>query len=272
VEIGYSPLLRAMLVPDFDQRKAELCSVLQCLDESDYRHEEISWLLRTVNTLQGLQPTSIDALKLLPEYPRLLVRLLLNATEDHLAVYRLQRELPFLWLAIPVNVWQESLRAHAVRTIAALATALPEDQAVKIATPAIGEHLNRLIEEEPAFGSIFSLCHFPLPRQAEASLASLADAHVRRFGDVERRPTNESETLAAELEACGIGLSPGIQRFAWREFPSLIAPLLLGAASARGVPLRREAQWLIRRAFALDGIYCSSAYGLALKEYWTPKK
>lgn len=271
MEIACTPLLSAMLVPDFDRRHMALRSALGSIDESVNVHEEFSWILRTVNSLHGLQPTSIDALKLLPEYPRLLVRLLLNATEDHLAVYRLQRELPFLWLAIPVIIWQESLRAHAERTVSALATAIPEDQAVKIAIPAIEEHLKRLIEEEPAFASIFSLCHFPSPKQTEASLASLADAHVRRFGDVELRATNESETLAAELEACGIALPPDIQRFAWREFPTLIAPLLLGAASARGIPLKREVQWLVRRAFALDGIYCSSAYGLVLKEYWTPK-
>jgi hypothetical protein len=271
-EIARTPLVDAMLIADFDQRNNELRSVLRRIDESDDRHEEFNWLLRTTNTLQGLQPTSIDALRLLAEFPGLLVRLLLNATEDHLAVYRLQRELPFLWLAIPVSVWQDGLKRHATRTVSALATALPEDQAVQIAIPAISEQLKRLIAEEQGFAAIFNLCHFPSPVPVDASLASLANAHVRRFGDVERHPTSDAETMTVELDTCGIGLPQDIQRFAWREFPTLIAPLLLAAASARGVLLKREVQWLIRRAFSLDGIYCSSAYGLVLKEYWTPKK
>src|SRR5690606_18062115 len=66
IEIACTPLLSAMLVPDFDRRHMELRSTLGSIDESDSGQEEFSWLLRTVNTLHGLQPTSIDALKLLP--------------------------------------------------------------------------------------------------------------------------------------------------------------------------------------------------------------
>ena len=60
---------------------------------------------------RGLPATTFDALDCLPDNPAALVRLLLRTPQEEarVRIWRLEHELPFTWLLVPVQVWVEEM-------------------------------------------------------------------------------------------------------------------------------------------------------------------
>ena len=73
--------------------------------------ENWEYLADLLNVSRGLPATTFDVLDCLPDNPVALVRLLLRTPQEEARarIWRLEYELPFTWLLIPVQVWVEEM-------------------------------------------------------------------------------------------------------------------------------------------------------------------
>ena len=121
-----------------DKYDERIKAIRQCFDSlstslSDERRE-FDWLMQIVAGLRNLSPTSLDVLKTLPTVPALLIRLLLRAKDgnERLAIWQLESELPFVWLALPLASWKVAMRAECESILNALHS-IPNMEAMNFA-------------------------------------------------------------------------------------------------------------------------------------------
>lgn len=112
-------LAEASSILDMEARIAAMRRILQDMVEGggDQNWEYLADLL---DVSRGLPATTFDALDCLSGNPAALVRLLLRTPEEEARarIWRLEHELPFTWLLVPVQVWREEMTVthRAIRT------------------------------------------------------------------------------------------------------------------------------------------------------------
>jgi hypothetical protein len=114
---------------------------------------------RLPRSLNGLPASALDALKLLPSSPEALIRLLFSARDagERGAVWSLQNELPFLWLALPLPAWQTTLQSDYAAIAKALEGVFGREKAASEALARLASLRDELIVLEPALEMTFSL-------------------------------------------------------------------------------------------------------------------
>jgi hypothetical protein len=196
----------------------------------------------------------------MPSSPEALIRLLLNARDgEYGAVWSLQNELPFLWLALPLSAWETVLRNDYDAVRRALA-GIGADKAAGYALARLNGLCDKLTVLEPALETVFSraVCSFlGLPAGRSTPLPSLRDL-VNSFVIGEHHRGNDTPNdLATRL---GLRLPPEIAAVAHADFAGLFAPVLL-AASARGeLSIESDLALLVRRTLREDPVYVSAAW------------
>jgi hypothetical protein len=104
-----SSLRGAARLDDTVERRKKIAEALERMtsDESESAQSERAWLTAIICGLNGLPATALDTFKGLAKVPPALTHLLVSATraEERSAIFALERELPFLWLALPVRAW-----------------------------------------------------------------------------------------------------------------------------------------------------------------------
>ena len=112
-------LADASSVPDMEARIAAMRRILQDMVEGG-GDENWEYLADLLDVSRGLPATTFDALDCLSGNPAALVRLLLRTPreEARARIWRLEHELPFTWLLVPVRVWREEMTGthRAIRT------------------------------------------------------------------------------------------------------------------------------------------------------------
>ena len=112
-------LADASSIPDMEARIAAMRRILQEMVDGD-SDENWEYLADLLDVGRGLPATTFDALDCLSGNPAALVRLLLRTPreEARARIWRLEHELPFTWLLVPVQVWREEMSAthRAIRT------------------------------------------------------------------------------------------------------------------------------------------------------------
>ena len=105
-------LADASSIPDMEARIAAMRRILQEMVEGD-GDENWEYLADLLDVGRGLPATTFDALDCLSGNPAALVRLLLRTPEEEARarIWRLEHELPFTWLLVPVRVWREEMTA-----------------------------------------------------------------------------------------------------------------------------------------------------------------
>ena len=102
-----------------EARIAAMRRILQEMVDGD-SDENWEYLADLLDVGRGLPATTFDALDCLSGNPAALVRLLLRTPreEARARMWRLEHELPFTWLLVPVQVWREEMSAthRAIRT------------------------------------------------------------------------------------------------------------------------------------------------------------
>jgi hypothetical protein len=105
---GLGGLQRATLISRGGQRRGVVSERLDTLNEDTVEAAaDRDFLLAMITSLNGAPPAAIDALAMLPDHPTALASLAAAAeTKDELGkVWLLERELPFLWAAVPLELW-----------------------------------------------------------------------------------------------------------------------------------------------------------------------
>ncbi len=103
-------LAEAPAITNMEGRIAAMRRILQdmvgCGDD-----ENLEYLADLLDVSRGLPATTFDALDCLADNPVVLVRLLLRTPQEEARtrIWRLEHELPFSWLLVPVRVWREEM-------------------------------------------------------------------------------------------------------------------------------------------------------------------
>ena len=112
-------LAEAASIADMEARIAAMRQILQDMVEGG-DGENWEYLADLLDVSRGLPATTFDALDCLSDNPAALVRLLLRTPQEEARerIWRLERELPFTWLLVPVRVWRDEMTAthRAIRT------------------------------------------------------------------------------------------------------------------------------------------------------------
>ena len=112
-------LAEAASIADMEVRIAAMRRILQDMVEGG-DGENREYLADLLDVSRGLPATTFDALDCLSDDPAALVRLLLRTPreEARARIWRLDHELPFTWLLVPVRVWRDEMTAthRAIRT------------------------------------------------------------------------------------------------------------------------------------------------------------
>jgi hypothetical protein len=168
-------LVSALLISDYEERQREIANALSRLGSGESPNGDLNWLLDTATNLNGLPASAFDALALLPSRPEALIRLLFSARDagERGAIWSLQTELPFLWLALPLSAWKAALQVDYAAVAGALEVVFGKQKAASEALARLASLRAELIALEPAFEAIFGL--IGLPSMNATTLPSLKD-------------------------------------------------------------------------------------------------
>ena len=252
-EGGLSALEACVLAPD-TQRPAAVDRALRALAAATGNFRELRRLRETAIGLRGLSPRAIDWIAALPRHPALLGRLLLSAEPDEVpALLALERDMPFLWMALPLAEWRRAVIATHEATLAALTDAFGEDARVHASRHLAGR-MERLVGQADWFAAIHRFVGFtsPLPR----TLHDIAQEHVRLRAEDPSRPPS----LAGAIARAGVRLPGALGRLNTEHNTTLLAPVALAAAAAGKVELTRAETWAARSALDADGDYVRAAF------------
>ena len=107
-------LAAAASIPEMEDRIAAMRRILdQMVEEGGDESWEYLWELLDVS--RGLPATTFDALDCLSDSPGALVQFVLRTPDEErrARIWRLEHELPFSWLLMPLAVWREEMgRTH----------------------------------------------------------------------------------------------------------------------------------------------------------------
>jgi hypothetical protein len=234
---------------------------------------ERQWLTAIICRLNGLAATALDNLKELARAPRALTQLLVSATnpEDRSLIFALQRELPFLWLALPVTDWTRAFHDHYERASSALATAMPNQDTSELVFDALKQRAESIIALEPGLEAAFVAGWLPAEtaqaEQGGLTLQELANAHISRFAESDAAQGEDAERIAGRLQENGLPIPPELRKFDLQSQGSVLVPSLLAGSAAGRLSLKPEDLLVIRRGLRHDPDYVTQAYSRILPKY-----
>jgi hypothetical protein len=260
-----SRIQSALSIGKHDEREAAIRDILTGVCDGLSAIETFGWLKKAISHLDGLSCKTFDTLALLPEYPEVLVRLLLNSStgDERATIWSLQNELSFLWLGLPIEAWNSGLFSDLTNLCQALTPVLGAEKAKREAVAWLRATCVELTALEPALADIF--CQADLcPPFSGPSLRDLVAAYIRDAHDRDDEPKNEIGAFVMGLH------QPFPQEFkevSHEHFSGLFAPLLLSLSACGHLTLDREMALLIRRTLLESPSYVSSAWARLIHFY-----
>lgn len=253
-------LVSAATVRDFNSRQMAISSALSDLAVAESLDGSESWLLDVIANLNGLPASALDALKLLPSRPAALIRILLNArsASERAAVWALQNELPFLWLALPLQSWQMAVEKHVANIVRLFEPIHGASKATETALKNLRDAQNELNGLDTALAHPLRLAGVPMEQAIGPSLAELVNGHIR--GQHQRDSATPND-IAEQISAKGIAIPQDILSKSHQDFAGLFAPLLLAASAQEKLVMTRDQSLLVRRTVREDPFYVAGAYG-----------
>lgn len=242
------------LISNEEERRQAIQREISFIADMPTAGAEISHLIRVVASLKGLSPRALDLTRELPSCPKLLCRLLLAASAERLqAILTLERDLPFLWMALPVDAWKQAAGAEWDRAVQELSTVFDAAQATKQATAQMQKRFEMLSERTLWFAGVsYSLGIGKPPLQG---LRSIAQDYLRLRHD---QPDDLPRSLAEY--AAGAGVPPSLQGFDHNHFPMLLVPLCLAGIACGKLEMTMDVAAGLRNALDFDRTYVATAY------------
>ena len=265
---GYTgALVSALAIPDYEPRQRAIEEALARLGRGEGSTDDFKWLRDAATNLNGLPASAFDALKLLPSSAETLIHLLLGAREvgERTAIWSLQNELQFLWLALPLRAWCSAIERDCLAVANALEGALGKRKAIDEARAWLRSVCEDLVALEPALQAIFNMASLPVEQATYTpSLGDLTGGYIR---DQHQRGGDAPNDLAARLASAGLTIPPEIETKSHSHFAGLFAPLLLAASAQGRLVLEHDQELLSRRTLREDPVYVSAAWRHLMKFY-----
>ncbi|MER8911535.1 STY4851/ECs_5259 family protein [Mesorhizobium sp. M0854] len=242
------------LISKEDERRLAIQEELSSIADRTASSAELSHLIRVVASLKGLSPRALDLTRELPSCPKLLCRLLLAASPERLeAILTLERDLPFLWMALPVDAWKQAAGAEWDRAVQELSTVFDSAQASKQATMQMQKRFETLAERTLWFAGVSR--SIGIGKTLPQDLRSVAQNYVRlRYDQVDNLPRSLAEYAAR------LGAPAGLQGFDYNHFPMLLMPLCLAGIACGKLEMTPDVAAGLRNALDFDSTYIATAY------------
>lgn len=280
---GLGRLQRATLIARGSRRRDVVGGILDDLagDSFDAAADR-GFLLSLTTTLDGIPPAAIDALAMLPEHPAALAGLAVAAETEEARgkVWLLERELPFLWAAVPLELWRSAFDSRR-RTLERLlaANGFDDKVAASLAGSAVTSAADGLARLDPMLQS--ALIMAGEATAAAGTVPSLKDAaqdRCRRTADdfaglgMLPAPASNNMHAASSFRRPGSRLADRLPAFMFSDSfrESLDAPCAVAlAAAARSddpcrIVLDAEQMRRAREARAREPLSFADMYTAAL--------
>jgi len=262
-------LRKALTEPVFDRRQKSLLDVVQGFAGPEADLADLEYFNVHIAALKGVPAVAFDALKQLGQVPEALTRILAHARDavGVEAVWKLQNELPFLWLALPVAAWQAAFHAEAGRWLDELST-LDPPMRLSIVKEQMRGAADRVVACDPALAAILAHINIPFTSTLEpADIRALASAYIARFGDHPDQGAFRMSALPKALAAARLDVPDDLKRFSLEDWGGLCAPGVLAACALGKLELTLEQSLLVRRVLRDAPDYVSQAYAAFFKAY-----
>lgn len=274
-----SPLQLAGLVANQQKRIEAIQDALGHLsDQTESAAQDRAYLLDLIAALDGIPPSALDVLKQLSSTPTALATLMATAVDDdqRAAVWRLDRELPFVWALIPVGAWGDAFTSHARRVAQLIAErGVARDAATSIAEGAVARAAEHISDLDPILRMPLSLSGRAAPPPTTPSrLIDSAQDRIRRTADLvdDRNPRRNTEPVdpatVSIFRRANSEVSPHLPDFSrfdpsqWEGLDAACA----GAISATGKGQLTPSEILrIRSARAEEPLSFADMYAEALR-------
>ncbi|WP_426037963.1 STY4851/ECs_5259 family protein [Brevundimonas sp. DC300-4] len=252
---GLGRLQRATLIARGGQRRAVVGQLLSALlEDSAEAALDRGFLLDLITALDGAPPAAIDALAMLPVHPAALASLAAAAeTPEGLGqVWMLERELPFLWAAVPLDIWTNAFDTRR-RTLNRLlvANGLPDAAAAALASSAVIAAADALAGLEPMLRTGLTLAvGTTLSADKAPALKEGVQDRLRRTADDSSLVLDDDMQRSVSTASCfrrpGSALAERLPVFPFHDSfrERLDAPLAVALAAAT--------RWDDRRPIRLD--------------------
>ena len=198
--VDHCDLQRACLGANATARTAAIDAVLDCLAEVGPQIEaNHAYLHRLVLALDGLPPSALDPFRRLAGHPVGMAALLTGATTDDLraAIWRLERDLPFLWCTASVSAWRTGFDRYAANlTTLLIEKKIEPPMAASIADASVRSAAKNLADLDPVLRVVMTFCR--LVDAAQGAPPSIFQAAQGRIG---RSEFDERDPRVAALNA-----------------------------------------------------------------------
>jgi hypothetical protein len=256
---GIDAVARLSLEPD-GVRQALYIRKLKSIAEDASAGVDISRIVGVVHSLNGLSPRALDITRELPSIPKLLCRLLLAANSEKVdAILGLEHDLPFLWMAQPVDAWRVAAITEWQRAKSELSPIFGSDEAQTQSFALMRQRMDALSERTIWFAGIRDALEFPgdLP----TDLSHLAQDHVRLNAE-QRGPVATSLIEKSRR----LGIPPAIAALNFEHYATLVAPVVLAGVALGQLSMTPDLAASLRDALDIDQSYIAAAFPHCLKK------
>ncbi len=253
----------------YEQRQKALDEVLQGFASEHADFVDLEYFNIHIAALNGVPATAFDALKRLGQSPEALTRVLVHGRDaiGVEAVWKLQNELPFLWLALPVHAWRSAFHAEAGRWLDDLRAIEPGMRLVMVKEQMLGS-ADRVIACDAALATILTHISIPFtPGPPPVDVRSSANAYIARFSDHPDPAGLRMSALPMALARAGLALPEGLRHFSLEDWGALAAPGVLAAAALGKLQLNSALALALRRVLRDAPDYVSQAYSAFFNLY-----
>ncbi|KQU05107.1 hypothetical protein ASG68_25775 [Rhizobium sp. Leaf453] len=264
-----SVLLSALFSPNTRSRTAAFTEALAEFESGSLRAEDVNYLIDLACNLNGLPAAAFDVLKVMALRPHSLLRLLFKAKDDaqRQAIWGLQDQLPFLWLALPSKAWRDTLVSEREEFERALSLVqLPPERLFELLAGHFQSLRAALLSIEPALTAVFDAGLAQLQPSLDIVLMEFVrDQHLFDDETAERK-VGRNPVLELLLQS-SIRLPAEFKNHSVADFEGIAVPAFLAAAATGKIASSSLSDIVVRRTLREHGRYVSFAYPHLLRFY-----
>ncbi len=264
-----SILESALFAPNTRSRNLAFNDALSELESGTMSPKDVAYLIDLATNLNGLPAAAFDVLKVMAGRPRSLLRLLFKAKDDaqRQAIWALQDQLPFLWLALPSQAWRDTLLCEREEFENALSLVqLPPDKLFELLAGHFQGLRSAILSIEPALVAIFDAGLTQLQPALDAVLMEYVREQHLYDDETAHRSVARNPVLEL-LSQSSIRLPMEFENHSVTEFEGIAVPAFLAAAATGRVAPSSLSDIVVRRTLREHGRYVSFAYPHLLRFY-----
>lgn len=230
--------------------------------------QELEWLHAAVAATSQLPPTTFNLFKQISRHSQMLAHLVAASVDDAALerAWRLESELPFIWVLVSVEDWRRAFRAQQTRTALALRRiGWSEEQAEATAKAQVEHTVSRFLFLEEILQPVFAVAGLhQAPPWASRTPKEIAQDRIRRLAGAEPARSESVFMIDRDLKPLLLELREWFAEFHPEHWEGLQAPLVAALRATDRVSLTSTHRLRIREASLDDPEHFAEAYAAAI--------